>query len=191
MRPLGHILLWAGFLAAAFWSVFQLELPDNKWMTIPWLWYALSMAVGMSGVVLLRAAARSDRDDHQATEAQYSAIQVSLRQLVTVVQNLCEHEGEVQPAEVIRRIDHECVEPFADFADARNSLMKRFGLQTYADVMTQFASAERYVNRAWSAAADGYIDEVSASLDRAREYLQQAEQLVQSADTAYQASTDR
>jgi hypothetical protein len=37
--------------------------------------------------------------------------------------------------------------------------------------MTQFSSAERFVNRAWSAAADGYLDETKSSLEIAENYL--------------------
>jgi len=34
--------------------------------------------------------------------------------------------------------------------------------------MSHFASGERYLNRVWSASADGYIDEVSAYLEKAK-----------------------
>ena len=33
--------------------------------------------------------------------------------------------------------------------------------------MSAFAAAERYLNRVWSASADGYRDEVNLYLDRA------------------------
>jgi hypothetical protein len=49
-----------------------------------------------------------------------------------------------------------------------------YGLQTYADIMSEFASGERYVNRVWSASADGYGDEASAYLDRARAQFEHA-----------------
>ncbi len=87
------------------------------------------------------------------------------------------------PADVLRCIDDECTEPFADFADARQALVKRFGLEVYADVMTEFASAERYVNRSWSAAADGYVDEVASSLARANQHLQNTKELLVEAES--------
>jgi len=34
--------------------------------------------------------------------------------------------------------------------------------------MSCFAAGERYLNRVWSASADGYIDEVNAYLDKAQ-----------------------
>jgi len=36
-------------------------------------------------------------------------------------------------------------------------------------VMSCFAAGERYLNRVWSASADGYIDEVNAYLVKAQE----------------------
>ena len=33
--------------------------------------------------------------------------------------------------------------------------------------MSSFAAAERYLNRCWSASADGYVDEVHAYLEHA------------------------
>ena len=42
-----------------------------------------------------------------------------------------------------------------------------FGIQNYADVMSNFAAGERYINRVWSASTDGYVDEVREYLERA------------------------
>ena len=42
-----------------------------------------------------------------------------------------------------------------------------FGLQVYADVMSAFAAGERYVNRVWSASADGYRHEAITYLHKA------------------------
>ena len=36
---------WIGFLSAAFWSVYRLEMAEDKWSTIPWSFYAISMIV--------------------------------------------------------------------------------------------------------------------------------------------------
>ena len=35
--------------------------------------------------------------------------------------------------------------------------------------MSSFAAGERYLNRVWSASADGYIDEVNTYIEKARE----------------------
>jgi hypothetical protein len=54
--------------------------------------------------------------------------------------------------------------PLADFISARPRLIAKSGLSGYASVMDKFAGAERQVNRAWSAAADGYLEESEACL---------------------------
>jgi len=55
------------------------------------------------------------------------------------------------------------------FVDARESIAHRYGLAAYGDVMTRFAAGERYLNRVWSASADGYIDEVNEYLEKAKD----------------------
>lgn len=187
MRTLGHVLLWAGFLAASFVSVSRLEQVGDKWSTIPWLWYAVSMAVGIVGIGLLRASNRELDADHSKTDAEFSLVQQSLAKVCEVVDRLC-RQSEYDPATVLHCIDEECVEPFSEFAEARQSLVKRFGLEVYADVMTEFASAERYVNRSWSAAADGYVEEIAASLARANHHLQKTAALLNEADSQFKAS---
>ncbi|MEM7317340.1 MAG: hypothetical protein AAF497_29800, partial [Planctomycetota bacterium] len=87
------------------------------------------------------------------------------------------------PNELLNVIDGQCSDRFSEFVEARQALVKRFSLRVYAEVMTEFASAERYVNRCWSAAADGYVDEVAASLTRASRHLAQARELLQAAES--------
>ena len=177
----GQLLLWVGFLAAAFVSVSHLEDTDNKWATIDWTWYVASIAVGVVGIVLVRLAKQDENADETRTAFEYSVIQSSLAKISAGVGTLCDTK-QTAPDDVLNYIDNEIVEPFADFAEARQSLVKRFGMSVYANVMTEFASAERYVNRTWSAAADGYIDEVNASINRANQHLTTANQLLQDAE---------
>jgi hypothetical protein len=186
MRYLGHLLLWAGFLAGAFVSLSRLEQDGSKWATISWVWYAVFISVGIAGVVLLRFADRHSAADDAKTDAEYSVIQQSLAKVAEIVDRLCE-EREHVPSHVVRCIDDECAEPLADFADARQALVKRFGMAVFADVMTEFAAAERFVNRSWSAAADGYVDEVASSLQRAQQHLRRAQALLLAAEAEAEA----
>ncbi len=52
----------------------------------------------------------------------------------------------------------------AQFVDARERMVQRMGLARFATVMDRFASGERRLNRAWSAAADGVLAESVACL---------------------------
>jgi hypothetical protein len=61
------------------------------------------------------------------------------------------------------------------FVAARPALTVRLGLAGYAQLMDSFAAAERQLNRAWSAAADGVLDEALDCVENAHELLAEAE----------------
>lgn len=182
MRPIGLVFLWSGFLVAAFFAVINLENESQPWQSIDWLKYGGGMVVGIIGVVMLRLVAAWERQDVHRTDAEYSTLDRSIKSLVAEVKNLQAQQDQLSPAQIVTFIDEKCVEPFADFADARYAISKRFGLGTYAEIMTEFAAGERYVNRSWSAAADGYVDEVRTCVDRALGHLEAAKSLMSQAE---------
>lgn len=186
MRIIGQILMWSGFLGGAFCAVLRTGPPEGAaagsgWSTIPWGWYLLSVGVGVVGVIFLRLAAAKEKQDDGTTEFEYSTVQQSLEDVSAVVARLCSQTVS-DPRMIVMAIDDECVEPLASFANSRQALVKRFGMTIYADAMTEFASAERFLNRAWSAAADGYVDEVEACLNRANSHLACTRQIIGAAD---------
>ena len=101
----------------------------------------MSVVVGFVGVILLRLAVAKDKQDDGMTEVEYSTVQQSLKDVSEVVSRLCSQSVN-DPGAIVKAIDDECVEPLASFANSRQALVKRFGMSTYADVMTEFASAE-------------------------------------------------
>jgi hypothetical protein len=66
-------------------------------------------------------------------------------------------------------VDELFLEDLTSFVEARESIAHIYGLNAYGEVMSCFAAGERYLNRVWSASADGYIDEVNTYIDKARE----------------------
>lgn len=68
-------------------------------------------------------------------------------------------------AELDRLVDG----PLFEFAEAREGLLARHGFGGFARVVGEFSRGERAVNRAWSAAVDGYPNEARDSVARARE----------------------
>ena len=42
--------------------------------------------------------------------------------------------------------------------------------------MSEFAAGERYMNRAWSASADGYVEEAASCIDQATSNLHAAQE---------------
>ncbi len=178
MRIIGHFLLWVGFLTGALCTVLRTELADNIWMTIPWLWYAPAVFVGVLGVIVLRSTAKTAESHSHKLESNLTILNNCITQLVKDVSALRAEQDKLIPEEIRDRIDEYCAPRFGEFADARSALVHEYGLQAYADVMTQFASAERFINRTWSAATDGYVDDVAESLKRAESHLLSAADLL-------------
>ncbi|MBM3999372.1 MAG: hypothetical protein FJ297_07520 [Planctomycetes bacterium] len=178
MRVFGQILLWIGFFVAAFAAVAREENRDNKWASIPWPVYAGGLAVGIAGVAVLRSSRASRAAGSAADDGRWESIQSGSADLVRRMAVLFAARHAIDVYEVRTFIDDELAEPLARFANARQAIADRFGLADYARLMTEFASGERAVNRAWSASADGYIDEVWMSLGTARERFERLAALV-------------
>jgi hypothetical protein len=62
---------------------------------------------------------------------------------------------------------------------AQEIIIARVGFAAYAEVMAPLATAERWLNRAWSAAADGHRPECLASLQTALTFAREAAQVGQ------------
>ena len=73
--------------------------------------------------------------------------------------------------ETLDRLQHEHLDVVAD---ATAELTARLGPAGYARLMDRFAAAERQLNRAWSAAADGVLEEAMDSLERGEALLEEA-----------------
>ena len=94
-----------------------------------------------------------------------------------IVRNLDEliNADSALPVDRLRyEIDSRLRDDLRRFADARESLIHLFSLQTYADIMSDFATGERYINRVWSASADGYNSEARTYLGKAIEQFRDA-----------------
>jgi hypothetical protein len=104
-----------------------------------------------------------------------------LTRLIDNLEVLIKSVDELPPSQITARIDEQLADDFREFADGRNLITTEYGLNVFADVMTQFASGERSVNRAWSAAADGYVDESETCLKRGKDLLQESHRLLNQA----------
>jgi hypothetical protein len=167
MRAAGPTLTALGFLAGALAAVLEPARID------PRLFFP---ALGLSafGVVLMRVAAHREARDEAKLEASYEALDGALRELARLARELDEAKETMDVHALPDAIDARFSPHFEAFVEARHSIPHLWGSQAYADVMSPFAAGERYLNRVWSTAADGYVDEAHASLTRAREQLEAA-----------------
>lgn len=171
---IGRVLLWVGFLGGAYASVCRVERTEEPWSTIPWDWYLGCVAVGTVGVFALRHDRSQRRSLSATSETSLESVRESLESVRGRIVELETGLDDSTCEEVLVSIDDRCVPVLAEFADGRGVILNRFGTAAYAEVMTEFASGERYLNRAWSAAADGYVDEVVHSIRASRLFLDAA-----------------
>ena len=162
MRIIGYVLIVAGFLAGALTTVLDEEL-------VRWPEFAVAFAVGAVGIALVRVSARRRARTAEKLSTNMQVVQSSLERIVEGFGRLRSELPTMDPYDVRFWLDTAFAEELARFVDARETIAHVHGLQAYADVMNAFAAGERYLNRVWSASADGYIDEVQAYVVRASE----------------------
>ncbi len=159
MKNAGYALIVVGFLGGALASV----VTETG---VPWGYFGAALFVGVVGVGLIRLGQRQLVEAEGATGAGMQELQTRLDQIVANITQLNAEKATINPHDLRHRIDDLFRDDLAVFMDARESIAHVHSLQAYADVMNHMAAGERYLNRVWSASADGYADEALAYLDK-------------------------
>jgi len=154
-------MIAAGFLAGALACVVKVE-------QVLWTYFVPAVALGTVGVVFVRLGQHRRLSSGTRLAADMGAIDASLGRIVENITRLNEQKNSIDTYDIRHRIDELFPEDLAGFVQARQSIAQVHGLTAYAEVMSSFAAGERYLNRVWSASADGYVDEVNEYLERAR-----------------------
>lgn len=167
MGRIGYLLLALGFLAATYVA----SLSPTQ---VNWLYFAPAIVFAAIGVIMIRVARRAAardstrmKDNLVALDRSLAAINANLDQFRTGARDLPGHQIRFE-------IDRLFRDDLRAFADARETITHLFGLRAYGDVMSAFAAGERYINRIWSASADGYDEEARAYIEHARVQFQEA-----------------
>lgn len=172
MKNVGFLLLIAGFLLAAYSTA--LDVDNTNWM----LFLPAAIGAGL-GALLIKRATRGAAKSDSVLSANKAELTDSLKNIVDNLDDM-NSAGSSLTVDVLRdEIDKRLRQDLRRFADARESLIHLFGLQTYADLMSHFAAGERYINRVWSASADGYDAEARDYLKRAASQFRDARQQLQ------------
>ena len=171
MTRLGYALLIAGFLAGAYFASTDADSTD-------WALFVPAALIATAGVVLVKRAARAGATASHVLEGNRRDLAESLARICENLEKL-HRDRDAIPSHGMRfEIDRLFRDDLIRFVDARQSLSHLYGLQVYADVMSEFAAGERYLNRVWSASADNYVDEVMRYLDKALEQFRHAKALL-------------
>lgn len=172
MKIIGSILLAIGFLVGAYVTVAHVDHVD-------WLPYGLCAGCMLVGLIVLRRESASrGEDEGERHDQDMDILEQSLASLIEKVRVIESETGDQAQLRVYERIDSELIGDLNAFVEARESMIPRLGMQAYADIMSSFANAERTLNRAWSASADGYVDEVRRCVGVARSGLEKAGELL-------------
>ena len=162
MKKLGYLMITIGFLAGSLAAVVDKE-------HVRWDYFAAVLAVGATGVAFVQTGRRRKSKAEGDLVSGMESVQASLNRIVQNITRLNSEKQTIDPYDMRHRIDELFAEDLTTFVGARESIAHAHGLNAYADVMSNFAAGERYLNRVWSASADGYIDEVNTYLDKAQE----------------------
>jgi len=173
MKSLGYILIILGFLVGTYFSVIHTE-------EVEWSIVVPSLLVGLFGVGLIQVSIRGQSTATETVRTNISKLEESLARIVDQATHLDADKESINVYDIHDRIDEQFMTDLDIFVENRESIGHAFGLQSYADVMTHFATAERYLNRCWSASADGYTDEVNIYLTRAKDQFTLALDLLRS-----------
>ena len=176
MKNLGYFLVAVGFLGGAF--VTSLDVQNVDWRI-----FGGMAAAALIGLIIYKRQVGALARSEEVLELNRVELRESIANVVEDLRDI--NEGELTQGAVLRdRIDLKLREDLRRFADARESMVHLFGLQTYADIMSNFAAGERYINRVWSASADGYDEEANAYLKKAAGQFDAArQQLLKAADS--------
>ncbi len=167
MKAFAIFLITAGFILGAVFAVLSVE-------TVDWLPYGISLFLGFAGIVLFRKEKYAGAADEHHVAGNIDTLQTSLDNICRNLDELVGRRKDIPPHEFRFEIDRHFRSDLTAFAASRESMQHAFGLQAYADIMSAFAAGERYINRVWTASADGYVDEVMAYLEKAQRQFAEA-----------------
>lgn len=176
MKNIGYLLLGGGFLLGSFATSLDV---DN----VHWTLFTAAAIAAILGLLIVKRQASAHATSEEVLELNRGELRESIQNIVSDIEDMVS-EAELRGAALRERIDLKLRNDLRRFADARESMVHLFGLQTYADIMSSFAAGERYINRVWSASADGYDGEASTYLTKAATQFTDAQQQLNAAADA-------
>jgi hypothetical protein len=174
MKSIGFLLLIGGFLAAAYSTTLDTQMTD-------WYLFVPAAIAAIVGVLIIKRQARGEARSEHVLTANRTELRESLSNITRDLEQIGSESAVLSAVQLRDAIDEKLRNDLRRFADARESLIHLYGLQAYADIMSDFAAGERYVNRVWSAAADEYDAEAWAYIGKALGRFEEASSRLQEA----------
>jgi hypothetical protein len=167
MKNIAYLLLVGGFLFGAYATAIDAQNVD-------WTLFGIAAIAAIAGVIIAKRATRAHATSGTVLDTNRKELNESIGNIVRDLGNM--NDEAASKGEELRDWIDETLRPdLRRFVDARQSMVHLFGLQAYADIMSDFAAGERYVNRVWSSSADGYDEEAQIYLQKAAGQFEDAQ----------------
>lgn len=162
MKKFGFLLITIGFVGGS-------TVASMDKVIINWFYFGFFIVLGIVGVVMIQKASHKHKKGEGKLTNDISTISTSINNIVEKIEKFNSEKENVGVYDIHKKIDEIFLDDLNNFAEARESIIHVYDLQKYADLMSHFAAGERYLNRSWSASADGYIDEVYKYIEKSTE----------------------
>lgn len=146
-----------------------------------WLFVLAVVGLVAGGVLVKRDAARALRRRQADSVAQARGTpQAALAEIIAIARELQRDlpgmSGDSDQARaILERVGHVQTDLSLRVVEGRDVLVGTLGLARFAELMDAFSRMERVLNRAWSAAADGVLDEAVRCVDEAAAHAPEVE----------------
>lgn len=177
MRHVGLALIAIGFLGGCLAAVLDPE-------AVQWSAFTPALLAGVVGVALVQIAMKRDATGGGMLESNIGDLGAALAKLADKSRALEQDKLTMDLFDIPSRIENDFPEDITAFVEVRDAMTHTWGTQVYGEIMSHFAAGERYLNRVWSAASDGYIDEAHEYIGRCREQFEEAQRRFEAARSA-------
>lgn len=174
MKIAGFILLAGGFLLGAYSTALDIRATN-------WELFVPGVIAALAGLLVLKRQARGKAQSTEVLSTNQAALNQSIGNIIDQLKEIISRSGETSTDQFKIEIDRRLRDDLRRFAEARESMVHLYGIQAYADIMSEFAAGERNINRVWSASTDGYRAEAEAYLERAMGRFEDARQRLDTA----------
>jgi hypothetical protein len=178
---LRDIAKWTMYLGMAISMVSGATWPRPTWGGV-----LVGLVVVSIGIVLKRKAGTPPLEELGGAEPsgnrppRKGTLVEALQEVAAEIEVLSKSAETVDLVDIKKRVEELNWLGAERLGQAQETVAAMVGFATYAEVMAPLATAERLLNRAWSAAADGHRPEAVASLAAALPYAQEAAELAKS-----------
>lgn len=175
----GFIIFVTGIIVAILGSA-KVPAETGGWPDT-WATFLAGAVLAAVGLVLWHRAARKKAKELSASVESANDPFALLDAIAQPLESLKEEIESLDTAALTERVDGLLNDYVLPFAQVRQVLIDRLGMDKGAETLVIVAFGERLLNRVWTTAADGHLPEARACFPEAYEAFAEARAVVQEA----------